>query len=299
MSTHAIRTHLKSAQKYAKLALLASTVTQLLACAQMPPAAQAPQLPPTPIGEVKGSAAQHTAASAVGVMQRAVVVLPANATGGAVFVGTLANMPKDVKGQIPVVFMHGSSGLELKAIGEWQLWLASLGVASVAPDSFALPDRITYKSPVGKDVYEKIHALRASEVGLAVQALNSMPWADKSRLVLAGTSEGGPAVARYNGKEFAGRILYSWSCENNYFVDGHRTAPLTQPILNVMSSTDIFFSPSNTWLGNAAAKGFCADALKDNKQATIVLIPGAPHTLLNLPATRHATAGFLRDLLKP
>jgi dienelactone hydrolase len=295
----AISTHLKSIQNYTKLALLAGTVTQLLACAQLPPAAQAPQIPPTPIGEVKGSAAQHTAASAVGVMQRAAVVLPASAAGGALFVGTFANMPKDIKGRVPVVvFMHGSSGLELKAIGEWQLWLATLGVASIAPDSFALPDRITYKSPIGKDVYEKIHALRASEVTLAVQAIKSLPWADASRLVLAGTSEGGPAVARYDGKEFAGRMLYSWSCENNYFVENHRTAPLTQPVLNIMSSTDVFFSPSNTWLGNTAAKGYCADALKDNKQATIVLIPGAPHTLLNLPATRHSTAGFLKDLLK-
>ena len=269
----------------------------LVACAPLP-AAQ-PQTP-VPVGEVKGTAVQHTAASSAGVAQRAAVVLPASATGGAVYVGTLANAPKDAKARVPVVvFLHGSSGLELKAIGEWQLWLASLGVASIAPDSFALPDRITYKSPVGKDVYEKIHALRASEIPLALQALRAAPWADMSRVVLAGTSEGGTAVARYTGSEFAGRMLYSWSCENNYFVQDHRTATLTQPVLNVMSSTDVFFSPSNTWLGNSAAKGYCGDALKDNKQATIVLIPGAPHTLLNLPAARHATAGFVRDVLKP
>jgi hypothetical protein len=59
------------------------------------------------------------------------------------------------KARVPVVvFLHGSSGLGLKAIGEWQQWLATLGVASIAPDSFALPDRLTYTSPVGKDVYE-------------------------------------------------------------------------------------------------------------------------------------------------
>lgn len=269
----------------------------LVACAQT--LSTQPQ-PPVPVGEVKGTAVQHTTASSMGVAQRAAVVLPASVTGGAPYVGTLANAPKDTKAKVPVVvFLHGSSGLELKAIGEWQLWLASLGVASIAPDSFALPDRVTYKSPIGKDVYEKIHALRASEIPLALTALRSAPWADTSRLVLAGTSEGGPAVARYAGNEFAGRMLYSWSCENNYFVQDHRTAALTQPVLNVMSSTDVFFSPSNTWLGNNAAKGYCGDALKDNKQATIVLIPGAPHTLLNLPAARHTTAGFVRDVLKP
>jgi dienelactone hydrolase len=158
------------------------------------------QLAPAPVGEVKGSAVQHTVASAEGVVQRAAVVLPASSTGAGVFVGTFANAPKDIKARVPVVvFLHGSSGLSLKAIGEWQLWLASLGVASMAPDSFALPDRLTYTSPVNKDVYEKIHALRASEIPLALKALGSAAWADTSRMVLAGASEGGPAVARYRG----------------------------------------------------------------------------------------------------
>jgi dienelactone hydrolase len=259
------------------------------------------QAQPVPTGEVKGSALVHTAESARAVIQGAALVLPASATGGAVYAGPWRDAPRDVKAKAPVVvFLHGSSGLGLKAIGEWQQWLATLGVASIAPDSFGLPDRVTYKSPVGKDVYEKIHALRLSEVALAVQALQTAPWADTTRMVLAGTSEGATSVARYTGAEFAGRILYSWSCENNYFVQEHRTAlPKDKPVLNVMSATDVFFSPSNAWLGNPAAKGHCGDALKDNTQASVVLIPGAPHTLINLPPARHATAGFVRDVLKP
>lgn len=254
-----------------------------------------------PAGEVKGSALVHTAESARAVIQGAALVLPASVTGGAVYAGPLRDAPRDVKAKVPVVvFLHGSSGLGLKAIGEWQQWLATLGVASIAPDSFGLPDRVTYKSPVGKDVYEKIHALRLSEVALAVQALQTAPWGDTTRMVLAGTSEGATSVARYTGGEFAGRIIYSWSCENNYFVQENRTAlPKDKPVLNVMSATDVFFSPSNAWLGNPAAKGHCGDALKDNTQASVVLIPGAPHTLINLPPARHATAGFVRDVLKP
>ena len=271
-------------------ALAAVLLTAPLAQAQLAPA-----------GEVKGSALVHTAESARAVMQGAALVLPAAVTGGAVYAGPLRDAPRDVKAKVPVVvFLHGSSGLGLKAIGEWQQWLATLGVASIAPDSFGLPDRVTYKSPVGKDVYEKIHALRLSEVALAVQALQTAPWADTTRMVLAGTSEGATSVARYTGGEFAGRIIYSWSCENNYFVQEHRTAlPKDRPVLNVMSATDVFFSPSNAWLGNPAAKGHCGDALKDNTLASVVLIPGAPHTLINLPPARHATAGFVRDVLKP
>jgi hypothetical protein len=130
--------------------------------------------------------------------------------------------------------------------------------------------------------------------------LRSTDWADSSRMVLAGTSEGAVAVARYAGAEFAGRIIYSWSCEDNYFVEKHDTAVLPQqPMLNVISATDPFFSPSNSWLGNSGAKGHCGTALKEHKAASVVLIPGAPHTLINLAPARHATAGFLRDVLHP
>ena len=126
-----------------------------------------------------------------------------------------------------------------------------------------------------------------------------MPWADTGRLILAGTSEGATSVARYAGNKFAATMLYSWSCEDNYFVTEHCSVfPPDRPVLNVMSSTDVFFSPSNAWLGNPAAKGHCGDTLNGHKAATIVLIPGAPHTLLNLPPARHATAGFIVDLLK-
>lgn len=280
-----------------KLPILTGLAMLLHGCAgtsQVTATAHAPK------GEIKGSQLVHSEQSAVGVMDTAQLVLPASATGGAAFAGLLRNAPKDIRGPVPlVVFLHGSSGLALKAIAEWQQSLAEMGIASLAPNSFALPDRLTYKSPVSRDVYEKIHALRTSEITLAVAAVKRLPWVDGSRMALAGTSEGATSVARYTGPEFAGRIVYSWSCENNYFVRQHATAlPLDRPVLNVMSSTDIFFSPSNLWLDNAQALGHCGEALKGSKMASVLLIPGAPHTLLNLPQTRHATQGFLQDLFK-
>jgi dienelactone hydrolase len=256
----------------------------------------------TPTGEIKGSAWAHTATSLAGSAQQADVVLPSEATGGAVFAGKLKDTPAQLTGKrVPVVvFLHGSSGLALKAIGEWQQWLARQGIASVAPDSFALPDHVTYKSPIGKADYERIHALRGSEIAPALQALQSKPWADMGKLVLAGTSEGAVPVARYGGNEFAARMMFAWSCETNYFVEEPRNAfNKAQPVLNIISQTDPFFSPTNAWLGNPTAKGHCAEALKDTARASVVLIPGAPHTLLNLPAARDATAGFLKAVLTP
>ena len=266
----------------------------LLVCTAIPAAAQ------TPKGEIKGNALQHGAESLRAAVAGASVALPASVTGGTIFAGKWSVQPAATNGKVPVViFLHGSSGLGLKAIGEWQMWLAERGIASVAPDSFALPDRVTYSSPVGKDFYEKLHSLRFSEIAPTLAALREKPWADMSKLVLAGASEGAVPVARYGGNEFIARMIFSWSCENNYFVEEPKTALVAnQPVLNVISSVDPYFSPSNAWLGNVSARGHCAEAFKDSKTVTIVLIPGAPHTLLNLPQARAATRSFLEDVLK-
>ncbi len=79
-------------------------------------------------------------------------------------------------------------------------------------------------------------------------------------------------------------------------MQAHRTAAAPdKPVLKVISGTDPFFSPANSWLGNPGARGHCGTAFAANKAATVVLIAGAPHTLLNLPAARHAVDGFLKD----
>lgn len=261
------------------------------ACAVMTASAQTT----VPKGEIMGTAWEHTAASLAGTLQQADVVLPAAATGGAVFTGKFKDAPTTAKARVPVVlFLHGSSGLGLKAIGEWQQWLATLGVASIAPDSFALPGHVTYKSPIAVDSYERIHALRASEIAPTLAALKAAPWADAGKLVLAGTSEGSVPVARQAGNDFAAKMMFAWSCEANYFVQAPKNAfTPEQPVLNIISNVDPFFSRSNTWLGNADAVGHCGAALKGLPKAAVLLVPDAPHTLINFPAARHAVAGFL------
>ena len=255
----------------------------------------------TPKGEIMGSAWAHTSESLAASVQQADVCLPAAATGGAVFCGKFNRLPATSGKRVPVIlFVHGSSGLALKAIGEWQQWLAGLGYATMAPDSFALPGRVTYKSPIDKDSYERIHALRASEIAPSLAALKTQPWADTANLILAGTSEGSVPVARFTGNDFAARMLYAWSCETNYFVkDPQNALEPGKPVLNVISQIDPFFSTTNTWLGNEKALGHCGAVLKDNPRAAVLLVPNAPHTLLNLPATRSATAGFLMQVAKP
>ena len=253
---------------------------------------------PVPAGEIKGEAWVHTKDSLAATADQADVCLPPAATGGKLYFGKFKDIPKLQGVRVPtVLFLHGSSGLGLKAIGEWQQWLCGLGYASIAPDSFTLPGHVTYKSPIDKDAYERIHALRASEIAPALSALKGQTWVDLGRLVLAGTSEGAVPVARYSGSEFAARMLFAWSCESNYFVRSAQNAfEANKPVLNIISASDPFFSKSNSWLNNAEAQGHCGAALAGNPQASVLLVPNAPHTLLNLPATRNATAGFLSQL---
>ena len=254
----------------------------------------------TPQGEIKAGPIAHTHESMATLVSEAQVAFPSHLTAKDIFVGPLKNAPQLGNAKVPVVlFMHGSSGLGLKAIADWQQWLASFGVASIAPNSFALKDRLTYTSPIDKDTYEKLHAFRASEIEITLKALQKMTWVDTNKIVLAGTSEGAVPVARYKGKEFAGRIMFAWSCEDNYFVKAHQTnIPDDQPILNIISSTDPYFSTSNPWLGNSQATGHCGAVLKNNKKASIVLIPGGPHTVLTFPQAKGPVQGFLADLFK-
>lgn len=271
-----------------------SALLLALVCTLLPAWAQ------TPSGNIKAGPLVHTAESSQLVMREAQVALPSNLTQGALFLGTLKDVPSLSNAKVPVVvFMHGSSGLGLKAIGEWQQWLASFGVASIAPNSFALKDRLTYSSPIDKETYEKVHALRASEIGIVLKALAQISWVDTRQLVLAGTSEGSVPVARHTGNEFAGRILFAWSCEDNYFVTAHQTAiPDDQPTLNIISLSDPYFSPSNAWIGNAQAVGHCGQVLKNNKKASIVLIPSGPHTVLTFTQAKGPVEGFLKNLFK-
>lgn len=295
---------------WVKLTALAVAALMLTACSSgpKPPVAAAPTTPAAaPTGSVTGTADRHTPASAQAVLANAWLVLPPKATGGVLYEGLLKAAPAATARVPVVVFAHGSSGIA-PAIKEWQRWLANdLGIASVAPDSMQLPDRINYKSPVDKAVYERVHALRASELAMAMAALPQWAWADTSRVVLAGTSEGAVSVARYQRAANApaatpnevGRIIYSWSCEDNYHVAAHRTAiPTGMPVLNVMSSADPYFSQRNAWLGNPRATGSCSDVLRTNPRASVVMIPDAPHTLFNLPQAKGPTEAFLRETLR-
>ncbi|MDN0082579.1 hypothetical protein QU487_07400 [Crenobacter sp. SG2305] len=197
-----------------------------------------------------------------------------------------------------VLFLHGSSGLN-EQTRRYQCWLSQvLGVATLAPDSFASPNRPRYRSPATIAEYEAVHRLRQAEIRTALAALPQLGWVDRQRLVLAGSSEGAVAVARWRGNEFLGRIIYSWTCEDNYFVDkADNGFSRDCPILNILSDNDPFFGASSDFNCGLAVLGDSRAALREMANARMVILPNAPHTLYNLPAAHTHTRDFLHKLL--
>ena len=133
---------------------------------------------------------------------------------------------------------------------------------------------------------------------ISANKLFAEPWFAGTYAV-AGTSEGGVAAARFDSQNLQirekAKLIFSWSCESNYHVEVPRSVlPDDLPVLNVMSLADKYFSSDNSYLDNGAAFGYAREALKNNPNASILLLPQAPHTLLNLPQVHAAAAEILQ-----
>lgn len=250
---------------------------------------------------IKGSVLDPTPENVALTWSKGTLTLPAALAGGSVYQGAVEGAPK-VEGRHPlVIVMHGSSGVA-SFVKEYQAWLAGeLGLASVAPNSFAIPDRLSYESPVDKATYERVHALRLAELRGALDRALALPWVDPARIAIMGTSEGSVPVARLDDPRPAARLIYAWSCEANYFVEEPRTAiPQATPVLAMISSRDPYFSPANPWNKDQTVQGSCARALKDHAAAAVVIVSGNQHTIVNRPDVRDIAKVFLqRALMAP
>jgi dienelactone hydrolase len=138
------------------------------------------------------------------------------------------------------VYMHGCTGIGgLKFLEK----LADEGFAVIAPNSFARSFRPLQCDPETKSggfnlfVYD----FRMAEISFALEKLWYAEWADWSRMVLAGVSEGAVAVALYRGDEFNARVIAQWTCNGAPLVAGI-DAPLDEPILAVVGADDPWYA---------------------------------------------------------
>ena len=142
--------------------------------------------------------------------------------------------------RLPVVmYVHGCTG-----IGNYDFFrrLADLGFIVVAPDSFAREWRPLQCDPEshtgGFNVF--VYDFRLAEISYALDRLWLRPWADWSRMVLTGASEGAVAVALYRGDEFRGRVVAQWTCGGAPHVRG-LAAPPGEPLLAVVGADDPWY----------------------------------------------------------
>lgn len=114
-------------------------------------------------------------------------------SNGELYEGKLDPLKHEVPKRPTVLFMHGSSGIN-PAIRTFAKHLAENGFAFLALDSMQVQDRLTYSSPVARNVYEKVHTMRYAELRHTVAGLNSIAFFN-NHYVIAGTSEGAVSVA--------------------------------------------------------------------------------------------------------
>ena len=226
-------------------------------------------------------------------LQRAVVGVPAALIeGDADFFGyyeDLANLTFVEGATAPVVvYMHGSSSAFEEVDGvpglKWDYayadWLTEAGYVFVAPDAHAIGERPTYSSPVPKDVYETISAIRQAEIAQAAAALSQAAFLAPGEMYLLGVSEGGHAAARYSGREFKGRMILSWSCEPGYMTDFAKVGARSgDPVLNIVGYRDFYYgrnAPFSTGYNNT---GNCANYLSAGNygHSKVVIYPTAGH----------------------
>jgi hypothetical protein len=134
-----------------------------------------------------------------------------------------------------VIFLHGCSG----PIQEHHIEMfRRLGYAVVAPDSKASGREMTCPT--------KVYSVMArfQEIDDALAKTESWPWVDRSRIVLAGQSEGGIATALYERPGvLRARIIMGWSCNSSaMFYHGLKG---TEPALSFVFDRDPWHIPHN------------------------------------------------------
>ena len=205
----------------------------------------------------------------------------------------IPNLKKYTKKLPTVVYMQDSK--EFTSGKVFRKWITEAGYIFFAPNSYSSKDRLTYSSPVPKDIYEKIQAYRQAEIDLFVKRLSELPFIDTKRVFLMGYSEGAVATARYSGDEFVGRIVLGWSCESNFYTDYPKIgAKVDDPFLNIIGRDDELFGTQNPWSRGYNTKGHCGDALFRFSNAKVVLLPNTKHSLKDNIFIKDEILGFIK-----
>ena len=166
-----------------------------------------------------------------------------------------------------VLVMHGCSGI-FGSPNSYQVFFMKHGFAVFEPDSFARPGHTCKYSDLGT---------RTEDLEHAFDKIRKLPWVDQDRILLMGISQGGAAVARWSKPGFAAHIILANNCEGT-----KPRAPSNIPVLAVVGGDDEYY------------KGSSCDLDGLMKGSRSIVIPGAPHGIIDYEITKQA----MEELLK-
>lgn len=158
-------------------------------------------------------------------------------------------------GRPVVLFFHGCNGFTYnggmsKLVTDFARSLNEAGYIVVAPDSFARTVR-TSSCPGGSFSYsakgvdwDTINRMRMEEIYFSISQTEHSSWVGKD-IFLFGQSEGGLAVASYQGTDVSGIVVSGWGCPTRTLANRDSTlierpvkAPPSVPVLNIKSKMD-------------------------------------------------------------
>ncbi|MGD1824751.1 hypothetical protein A203_05495 [Chromobacterium violaceum] len=137
-------------------------------------------------------------------------------------------------------FLRASSGFH-EHTAQFQRGLSlPLGIAALAPGSFARAEGPGGQKPAGKRGCETAHRPGLAKISGTIDILPQWPWVDSPKRLLAGNNE--DAVAHGRGSQLLGRPIYSQPGKDNDSVAqaGNGFRP-DCPILNILSRDDPHF----------------------------------------------------------
>ena len=191
-----------------------------------------------------------------------------------------------------IVYLHGCVGITGDHDDAWARVLNDQGFIVIMPDSMARSARYWNCDPRQKtgNLWPNAHEYRLQEIAHALEQTMSMPWADKKNIFLMGHSEGGIATARSSHKEFAGKIILSWSCTSNKPEFDGIFAPKNIPMLSVAYTDD-------EWRKGTHNEGTCGAKAQGRTNFKSVDLPGRWHATASDADARRAVKEFLNTHL--